>query len=70
MYIILEFQTTGDKTALCPAVTKTDRLEAEATYHQKLAAAALSSVDIHTVLILNERGQTIMCESYDHLIEH
>lgn len=66
MYIIQEIQTTGGQTALLPAVTFTDRNEAESAFHLKLGSAAVSSVDVHTVLMYDEHGNVIRREYYEH----
>ena len=66
MYIIQEIQTTGGQTALLPAVTFTDRNEAESAFHLKLGSAAVSSVDVHTVLMFDEHGNVIRREYYEH----
>lgn len=67
MYIIQEIQTTNNQTALVPAVTFTDRNEAESNYHMKLGAAAISSVQVHTVVMFDEHGNTIKRDCYEHL---
>ena len=69
MYIIQEIQTTGGQTALLPAVTFTDRNEAESAFHLKLGSAAISSVDVHTVLLFDEHGNVIRREYYEHAAE-
>ena len=69
MYIIQEIQTTGGQTALLPAVTFTDRNEAESAFHLKLGSAAVSSVDVHTVLMYDEHGNVIRREYYEHVSE-
>lgn len=69
MYIIQEIQTTKNQTALVPAVTFTDRNEAESNYHMKLGAAAISAVEVHTVLMFDEHGNTIKRDYYEHLSE-
>ena len=67
MYIIQEMQTTGNQTALCPALTFTDRNQADSAYHTALAAAAVSAVQVHTVLMVDEHGNTIKRDYYEHL---
>lgn len=67
MYIIQEIQTTGGQTALVPAATFTDRNEAESNYHMKLGAAAISAVEVHTVVMFDEHGNTIKRDYYEHL---
>ena len=67
MYIIQEIQTTGNQTNLLPAITKTNRDEADSAYHSILASAAISSVTVHTVVMLDEHGNTVRREFYEHL---
>lgn len=69
MYIIQEIQTSNDQTALLPAITKTDKNEMESAMHSILASAAVSSVQVHTVLVYDEHGNTIRREFYEHLPE-
>ena len=68
MYIFVEMQTSEDHsvTAIPPINTQTDWHEAEATFHQLCAAAAVSPVPLHTVLMLDEYGNTIRAEHYEH----
>ncbi|MBQ1241834.1 MAG: hypothetical protein IIX99_01370 [Oscillospiraceae bacterium] len=66
MFIIHEMQTTGNQTALVPAKTYTDRNEAESAYHGVLAAAAISSVPVHAVVLMDEHGNTLRREFYEH----
>lgn len=67
MYIIQEIQTEAGVTALTPAYTETDINTAESIWHQKMAAAAISSVDIHTVLMYDEHGHVIKQGYYEHI---
>ena len=69
MLILLEIQTENGSTALLPALTYTDSNEAESAFHSKLASAAISSVDVHTVVMLDEHGNTVRREFYEHLSE-
>ena len=69
MFIIHEMQTTGTQTALVPAKTYTDRNEAESAYHGVLAAAAISSVPVHAVVLMDEHGNTLRREFYEHTQE-
>lgn len=59
MYIIQEIQTEAGVTALTPAVTEPDKNVADSIWHQKMAAAAISTVDIHTVIMFDEHGNLI-----------
>lgn len=69
MYIIQEIQTSGGNTALLPAITKSDKNEMESTVHSILAAAAISSVEVHTVIVYDEHGNTVNHKYYEHLSE-
>ena len=67
MYIIQEIQTTDNTTALVPAVTYTDKNQAESAYHMALASAAVSSVTVHTVMLYDEHGNVLRKEFYEHI---
>ena len=69
MYIIQEIQTNGSTTALTPAVTQEDRNAAESAFHSICSSAAVSTVNIHTVLMYDEHGNIIRREFYEHLNE-
>lgn len=69
MYILEELQTTGNSTALVPARTYTDKNEAESAFHLALASAAISQVEVHTVMLYDEHGNTLRREFYEHLPE-
>ena len=66
MYTILEMQTNDGVTAVVPAVVKETRELAEQEYHTKLSFAAVSTVEIHTVVMLNAEGTKIKGECYKH----
>lgn len=65
-YIVLETQTTGDVTAVVPAVTYSDRLAAESKFHQILSVAAASNVEEHTAYLLTSDGRLVRNECYRH----
>ena len=67
MYILQEMQTTGNQTALTPTQTFTDKNAAESAYHSVLAAAAISKVPVHAVVLMNEHGDTLRREFYEHI---
>lgn len=67
MYIIQEIQTDNGQTTLVNPVTKTDKNEAESVFHTALASAAISSVDVHTVIMYDEHGNVLKREFYEHL---
>ena len=69
MYILQEMQTTGNTTALVPARTYTDKNEAESAFHLALASAAISEVEVHTVMLYDEHGNILRREYYEHIAE-
>ena len=66
MYILQEIQTSKGSTALLPAVVYADKNQAESAYHSALAAAAVSTVTIHTVMLYDEHGIVERRETYEH----
>lgn len=66
MYIIIELQTTDGITSNI-VQTKETRAEAMSTYHSILSSAAMSSVECHTALVVDEQGKTIARECYIHV---
>ena len=68
MYIVTEFQTTGDTTSILN-YSFTDSNLAEQKYHEILASAAVSQVQIHAVSIFNEYGCIRKNEHYEHPVQ-
>ena len=76
MYHIIEIQSynhkDGEQWSVTPSTIVTpipqfaDLNEAKAAYHQKLAYAYQSKVDIHTVAILDHTGAVIESECVLH----
>lgn len=66
MYIVLEFQTNGEQTAIAAPVKKQTLNEAESVYHQVLASAAISSVEKHTAMVVNDEGVVYDQKCYYH----
>lgn len=69
MYILNEMQTTGTQTALTPTQTFEDKNAAESAFHSILASAAISKVNVHTVVLMDEHGNTLRREFYEHTQE-
>lgn len=67
MYIVQELQTNNSQTSLLPANTYADRNLAESAYHAKLSAAAVSTVEVHTVVMYDEHGNMVMRDFYEHI---
>lgn len=64
-YIVIELQTNGGTTANV-VNSYSDRATAEAKFHQVLAAAATSAVEIHAAVMLAEDGRLVRQEHYLH----
>lgn len=67
VYIIIEIQKSNDGTcAVVPPTTFTDQRLAEQAYHTALSYAAVSQVDVHSVVMLDDTGARIKGETYYH----
>lgn len=64
--IIIEIQHSNDGTTAAICTTHTDRSETEQKYHQVLSAAAVSSIDVHSAVMLDDDGTQVKRESYYH----
>ena len=69
MYIVIEMQTNGETTAVLNTVFN-DRNLALQKYYTILSAAAVSQVEIHTAMVVNEFGITEYRESFDRKIRN
>ena len=65
-YIIVEIQVNSDGTVGNIVQTADSRYQAESIYHTVLASAAISSVRIHSCVLLTQEGKLVMSESYAH----
>ena len=65
MVTVVELQTTNGVTAVLTEAFQ-DRNLAEQKYHQTLAYASVSSIDVHAVGMLDEFCQVIKNEVYFH----
>ena len=69
-YIIIEIQKMNNGScAVVPPTTYTDQQLAEQAYHTALSYAAVSQVDVHSVVMLNDVGERIKGETYYHAAE-
>ena len=64
--IILEIQHSNDGTNATLVNSYTDQSVAEQKYHTVLAAAAVSAVDVHSALMMDDTGNRIKGETYYH----
>lgn len=68
MFIVLEVQKNLDGTGaiVTPIPTFNTLPEAESCWHSKLAYACISSVPIHTILLLDDDANVKRRETYLH----
>ena len=64
--IILEIQHGNNKSTSCLVDAFTDDARAEQKYHTVLAAAAVSTVNVHSAVMLDDTGNRIKGETYYH----
>ena len=63
--IVIEIQKQNEDVT-CITTTHADRNEAEQKYHQTLAYAAVSDIEAHSVVMLDDYGSKIKGEVYRH----
>ena len=68
VYYVIESQVNGNVGAAIPTAY-TDKALAEKAYHTALAAAAVSSVEKHGVMLCNEDLFVLKQELYTHFEE-
>ena len=66
MYLVIEFQYTGEHIAIPAPTEHTTINDANQKWHQIMAAAAVSNVPKHGALIIDETGLVIRRECYEH----
>ena len=66
MYIVIEIQAGSGSAAVVPPQTFSDRNAAESAMHQALSTAAVSSVEKHSVLMLDDEGHMLETRCYLH----
>jgi len=66
MYTIIEIQTNAEGHTSLITTEKEGRLEAESAWHTAMAYAAISSVPIHSVKMINENQTEVLSGIYDH----
>ena len=69
MYIIQEIQTNNGQISLLPPITKEDKLGAESEWHTKMGYAAISEVQVHTIIMYDEHGNMAKQGYYEHIPE-
>ena len=63
-------QTNGEQTAIVPPVDKPTLQEAQQVFHTACAAAAVSSVEMHTVLLVQANGVVKEKCVFQHEAQH
>lgn len=67
VYIIIELQKSNSgSVAIVPPASYTNQAQAEQAYHTALANAAVSNVDVHSVVMLSDTGDRLKGETYYH----
>lgn len=66
-YIVLEIQKTGDVVSTIATVYD-DRPHADAAFYSLLAVCALSTLDKHGAMIINENGAVVKSEVYERTV--
>lgn len=69
MYIINEYQTNGDTTAIVTPATQADRNAALSTFFSRCSSAVISSVEVHTVQLVRADGYVERTECFRHDVE-
>lgn len=64
--IIVEIQHSNNGTTAALQEVVADRNTAEQVYHTKLAYAAASEVNVHSVVMLDDYGGRVKGETYYH----
>lgn len=66
-YVIIEMQKFSDGTVAVPPIHTEDTFfAARSTFHSLCSIAAVSEVPVHSVVLLNETGQELGLESFNH----
>lgn len=69
MYTIIELQSTNGTMAVVPPVSFNNLNKAYQKFYMALAAAAVSTIPTHAVVMLNEKGEFIRSEYFEHNTE-
>ena len=66
MFVVVELQKYAEDNMSYLVTTHPTLNEAESKFHQVLSYAAVSSVLLHSCVLMNEDGYTFKVESYSH----
>lgn len=65
-FVTIEIQTMGGGAVGVLATAHDERLHAESAYHSTLAAAALSDLPCHAVVLMTADGTLLDSQHYEH----
>lgn len=65
-YLVIEIQKFPEGSMSTPSFAFDSLNSAEAKYHAILSAAAVSSLPVHSAVLMNETGYVIRSQSYTH----
>ena len=65
-YLVIEIQKFANGTMSTPAYAYDNLNSAEAKFHSVLAAAATSSLPVHSCILMSEEGFPLRHECYKH----
>ena len=64
--VVIEIQHSNSGETACLTNTFSDQNLAEQKYHTVLSAAAVSTVNVHSAVMLDDTGRLIKNETYYH----
>lgn len=65
MFFVIELQKNGSQVGNIVTAHQT-QMDAESKYHTVLAAAALSTLDAHSAILLDEDATPMLYQCYRH----
>ena len=66
MYLIIKIQKSNSGQLAYLVTTHATQPEAEQKYHAVLSAAAVSAIDVHSAVMLDDTGAKLKGETYYH----
>lgn len=66
MYIVIELQKNADGHVSNIVTEHATLAEAESKYHSVLASAAISTIPVHSAIIVSEEGFPVAHKCYKH----
>ncbi len=66
MYIVIELQKNAEGVVSNIVTSHETLSNAESTYHSILASAAVSTLPVHSAIIVSEEGFPVRYECYKH----